>query len=315
MINNLFDVILKVLPILALIFLGVFMRRGNFLVQGAVGGMKRIVTDIALPSLLYLAFYRIKPDIRLLVVIAVIFMVCVVMVFIGRLTAMVIGAGSPYFSLLFGGFETGMLGYAIFPSVFGVDNVQKLALVDLGQVLFVFFVLMTLVTKLRDGVQSPVDIVKSFISSPVIIAIFLGVITSLTDSILGFTDNGIFQSFLQLLSLLGNMTAPLICIVIGYELNINFNSVLMPLKTILIRTSILLCIAFLINHFLFIKLLGLDIMYRYALITMFILPPPFVIPLFMKNEDSADKQYVLNSLSIGTVVSLVVFIVIIGLYR
>jgi hypothetical protein len=40
-----------------------------------------------------------------------------------------------------------MLGYAIFIAVYGMEEIDKLALIDLGQVLFVFFVLMALLMK------------------------------------------------------------------------------------------------------------------------------------------------------------------------
>jgi len=48
----------------------------------------------------------------------------------------------------------GMPGYALFISVYGVEQIGKLALVDLGQVLIVFFVLMAFLIKERDGVRS-----------------------------------------------------------------------------------------------------------------------------------------------------------------
>ena len=36
-----------------------------------------------------------------------------------------------------------MLGYAVFGSIYGVENISRFAVIDLGQVLFVFFILVT----------------------------------------------------------------------------------------------------------------------------------------------------------------------------
>ena len=50
-------------------------------------------------------------------------------------------------------FEVGMLGYAIYGGVFGQENLYRLAIVDLGQVLFVLFVLATVLTRRATGVS------------------------------------------------------------------------------------------------------------------------------------------------------------------
>jgi hypothetical protein len=43
---------------------------------------------------------------------------------------------------------------------------------------------------------------------------------------------------------------------------------------------------------------------------MFILPAPFVIPLYSRSSDETDQDYILNTLSIGTLAALVGVIVI-----
>jgi hypothetical protein len=44
-----------------------------------------------------------------------------------------------------------------------------------------------------------------------------------------------------------------------------------------------------------------------AVMTLFVLPPPFVIPLFMGKATPADQRYVVNTLSLATLVTLVAF--------
>ena len=56
-------------------------------------------------------------------------------------------------------------------------------------------------------------------------------------------------------------------------------------------------------------------MYEYALLTMFILPPPFVIAVFMDKDDRENQQYVVNTLSLSTLVSLIVFVMVMMVYR
>ena len=52
-----------------------------------------------------------------------------------------------------------------------------------------------------------------------------------------------------------------------------------------------------------------------AVMTMFVLPPPFVIPLFMREPEGPDRTFVVNALSLATLVTLVAFTVITVVYR
>ena len=91
--------------------------------------------------------------------------------------ARLVGVRSPYAGPLMTGFEAGMLGYAIYGGVFGQDALYRFGIVDLGQVLFVFFVLATVLTRRATGVMPGVrDAVVAFIRTPVILAILAGVV-------------------------------------------------------------------------------------------------------------------------------------------
>ena len=62
--------------------------------------------------------------------------------------------------------------------------------------------------------------------------------------------------------------------------------------------------------------LGLDPLFAAAVMTMAILPPPFVIPLYMGSRavDEAERDYVADTLSLGTVATLVAFPVVAAVF-
>jgi predicted permease len=64
-------------------------------------------------------------------------------------------------------------------------------------------------------------------------------------------------------------------------------------------------LALLINHFLIDRLLGMDTIYRYALLVMFLTPPPYVVTIYMRPNDKVNADYVDNTLSLDTLVSIV----------
>lgn len=309
------DIILSVLPVISLFVLGNILRRIHFFQDKTVQEMKKLVVSVALPCLLFQAFSQLDLQLSLLLVVITVFLTCVVMLLIGKAAAGVLHIKTPYFPLMFGGFETGMLGYAIFIAVYGVQEIDKLALIDLGQVLFVFFVLMALLIKLRDGTQHAGQLLRMFLTSPVIIAILAGLIVSLLLRAWDFSDTRGYGYVIALTTLLGNLTVPLICLSIGYELHLDFQTLRLSLQTILLRKILLVMLAVLINKVLFVSILHLAPIYEYALLTMFVLPPPFVIAVFMQEGQTDDHHYVTGTLSLSTVISLLVFLLVSVVYR
>ena len=54
-------------------------------------------------------------------------------------------------------------------------------------------------------------------------------------------------------------------------------------------------------------LLHLEKPFEIALFTLFILPPPFIIPLYIRPDLTGEKRYVNNVLTIYTIVSIGIF--------
>ena len=292
----------SILPILLLFVLGFILQKSKSFSEATIAGIKRIVSDLALPALLFQAFSTVEIESKYLLLVMTIFMVCLLMVLLGKALAKPLGMKSPYFPLMMGGFEMGMLGYALFISVYGIEHLGKLALVDLGQVLFVFFVLMAFLIKERDGVHNKKVLLRQFLTSPVIIAIFLGIIVSLVGK--NIEPNPFILALAEFIDLLAKLTVPLIAISIGYGIHIKGEGLAKALKTILVRKVLLLILALIINHFLVDNLLGMSAIYRYAVLLMFLTPPPFIITIFMKTGDKENADYVDNTLSIDTLVSI-----------
>jgi malate permease and related proteins len=311
---NYTDVFFKIIPVILLFTLGIVLRKINFFKENTISELKKIVVNIALPCLLFIAFSNVDINWGFILVIITVFLICLSMLGIGIITGKILKIKSPYFFLLFGGFETGMIGYAIFISMYGIGSIDKLAVIDLGQVIFVFFILVTILIKMKKE-SKDANVFRLFISSPVIIAIITGIIFSVIKKNTGLENNQFYGSILQFIAVLGNLTAPLICISIGYELTVNLSLIRLPLLTIFARTILLLTAAVLMNKILIAGILHLEKIYEYAVLTMFLLPPPFVISVYMNQDDAGNKQFVLNTLSLSTIISVIVFIITVIIYK
>jgi len=303
------DALGRVLPVLLLFALGALLRRTGFLHETTVADLRRLVLTITLPSALFLTFLRVSLEARYLPVVATVFTACVVMLVIGpRLTGLA-GVRSWYAGPLMTGFEAGMLGYAIYGGVFGQEALYRFGIVDLGQVLFVFFVLATVLTRKATG-RSPgiAQTLVAFIRTPVILAIAAGVAGSAVGLGPVLDQSPISAAVLSTLALLGAITTPVIAIVIGYGTRLRPGALSMPARTVAVRLAawVLLAIAF--DRIVVEGLLGLDRLFGAAVLTMAVLPPPFVIPLYMRGGGGADDRergYVTDTLSLGTLATLV----------
>jgi len=309
------DVFIKIIPVIGLLLIGFLLQKLRFFTKEAIGEIKKLVLNVALPCLMFLAFYNLELQVKFISIVAVIFVLCVTMFLLGKVIAKILSIRNPYFPLIMGSVETGMLGYAIFISVYGIEQIDKIAICDLGIAFYLWFFLVPILLKTRESGEKPITIIKMSITSPTFVAIFLGIVMSMVKNIVPLTEHRIYPSLYELVSMVGSMTVPLICITIGYGIRIDPRSISLPLKTILFRTVLHTGFMLLINKLFFVRVLGLGRIYEYALITMLSLPPSFVPSLYIRETDTENSEYVLNTLSLHTVISIAVFIAVTAIYR
>jgi len=298
------------LPIIFLVLAGILIRATHLIQPEAVADIKKLVVNVTLPLLLLKAFATMTFELRYLLIVSIIFLACtLVMVLTARLR-FVPGLTSRYASYLMAGFEAGMLGYALFSSIYGAENISRFAVIDLGQVLFVFFVLITRLKFQQERRLNASETLLTFLKSPVIIAILAGILMNLSGAYLALAGWPITGSLLKTAEILAGLTTPLVALVIGYELRFQRGGLLQPFLTVLIRLGVWVVLALALNHLVIRQLLGLDRLFEAAVLLMALLPAPFVIPLYLQESDLSERDYILNTLSLGTVAALVGAIVV-----
>jgi malate permease and related proteins len=152
--------------------------------------------------------------------------------------------------------------------------------------------------------------VLGFFKTPVIIAILLGVLVNQVGLIGPMAAWPVSAAFLKTLAMLSLVTTPLIAIVIGYEMHLERRGLGRPLGAIGLRLLFWVPVGLLFNALVIGGLLDLDRGVQAAVMTMFVLPPPFVMPLFIPAADRQNMTFVVNTLSLATVVTLFAFALI-----
>lgn len=312
------DILSDLIPVVALIALGFFLGRSGFMGDEFASGLKRLVASVTLPALLFTAFARLELNPEFFLLALVIFLSCGVLGLAGRGVAAAARLPRPSTTMLFQGFEAGMLGYALFVSFYGAQEVPAFATADLGQVLYVFTVLMA---QLLSGESSralrPADLARRLVSSPVILAIAAGLLSSaLVPRAAGLpwaADGFLAPTF----AAIGSLTTPLVCLVVGYGLKGAFGRPAADapsgtnssaggrgaavLAVVLIRLAAAGALGALVA-FVVVPALGFPRIQSAAVLSLFLLPPPFVIPVFRTRSD--DAAFVSSVLSLHTLFSL-----------
>jgi hypothetical protein len=322
---NSLSLVAQFLPIICLVLLGALLGKRNYISPPMIEGLKRIVSSVSLPALLFLAFSRISIEGRLGILAFTVFISCGVLALIAHIPIRLFSLPKQTTIFLFQGFEAGMLGYALFTSLYGTKALPAFASADLGQVLYVFTVLMfqlrresikaspqdmdtTGVSKhVRDGRYLGTLIVK-MLKSPVIIAILAGLISSTFvphARNLPWGDGGLLY---PLFSTIGSMTTPLVSLVVGFGLkDLSLQNLGRSVLLIASRLVAVILVGLGIT-LLVLPALGYGPLQALALMTLFILPPPFIIPVFKTNDE--DGAFISTVLSLHTLVAIVLAFII-----
>lgn len=293
--------------IAVLVVAGVVMARRGWLGEAAVQGLKVLITNVTLPLLLFRAFLQLEPDARNAVLALAVFASVAVMGGIGALLTRALRLPTPETRLLFQGFEAGMLGYALFVALHGAERLPAFAALDLGQVVYVFTALLVQMSvleqhRVRASITFPW---RDVASSKVLWAIFGGLAISLMAPGFAAALAGPEGFAAAVFDTVGGLTTPLVCLVIGASLAAGIPRDGAIVKVVALRTVVGLALG-LVYAFLVVPALGFDEWYARAAIVLFLLPAPFVIPVYHRGNPA----FVSSVLTLSTLVSIVLISVL-----
>lgn len=303
--ENGIQILNMVLPVVLMLAIGVICRRTNMISREGINTLKSVVVNITLPAVIINAFATMKYSVNNIILTALMFGVCVAAWFLGKVLKTVLHMDSRFVPFLTTGFEAGMLGYSLFMLLYGSENISAFACIDLGQVLFVFTLYKILLG--LDGEESPSmgQLMSDMMHSPTIIAIIVGVLLGATGIYSSLTASGISSVIDACTDFISAPTGVIILLCIGYDLVFDDIPWLAVGKLTVVRVVIMLVLRILAG--MIVRMIGLGNSLDAALNVMFILPPPYVLPIFA--DDEKQRAYISSSLSFLTLVGIIGFIV------
>ena len=303
------DVMQTILPVIVMLAIGIICRRTGLINREGIGALKNVVVNITLPAVLLNAFATTSYTFMDVVVPLLMFGVCFIAWALGKAAGKALRMPSRFVPFLTTGFEAGMLGYALFNMLYGSGRTAEFARIDLGQVLFVFTLYKVLLAMDSNEKADVGKLVREMALSPIIIAIIAGVLLGATGLYRALVPSGISGMLDACTAFVSAPTGAIILLTIGYDLVLDDIPWAQTAKVVGLRLVIMLALRTAL-----VALLG--ILWPRANLTaainvMFILPPPFVLPVFA--DDADQRTYVSSALSVSTLVAIIGFAIMAAL--
>lgn len=300
------EVLRTVLPVLLTLGIGILCRQKSILTRSGVDALKTVAVQIGLPAVLLHTFAVTEYALSTLIIPLIMFLVCVLAWFLGKWAGGALGLQSRFVPFLTTGFEAGMLGYALFTLLYGPEHLADFARVDLGQVLFVFTLYKVLLGLEEEKGPSPGALLREMALSPIILAIAAGVALGATGLYRALIPSGAARVLDACTDFVSAPVSALILISIGYDLVLKDIPWRGALKAAGLRLILMAALG--AGVLLLFRALWPETRWERAVPLMFLLPPPFVLPVFSRDE--SERAYVSSVLSLSTLAAMIGFVIL-----
>ena len=295
---------ITILSIVLMIFLGVFLRRIDFLGIKEVESLNNIVIYILMPCMVFSALY--SADLSLLSTLGILPFIILASSFItGTITYLILRKfnidekrlWSVVVAVMIA--NTAFMGYPINLGIFGQEGLLRAIFCDIATL--IIFLILSFVLSMKFG-GSKKSAIKKIALFPSLWAVILGILFNFLNVPIGpVLENTV--------NYLGNGSIPLIMLSLG--VSIDFSG-LTRSRNMIIFTSIMKLIIYLIIAFAFASILGLvDLQFKISVIEAAM--PSGMLALVLAISYKLDFELTSDCILIDTVISLVSLPVIIML--
>ena len=299
------QILSMVLPVLTMILIGRLCAVQGILNDERHAGLKSIIGDILLPVVLFNAFFTAQYDGKLLLVFVMVFSSCLLALVAGYALKKFVKPYDRYMPLLMTSFEGGMLGYALYALVAGQSQTAIYAMVDIGQTMFAYTVFLAALKSAEGGKMSPKAMVHNMVTNKAFLGMASGIVLGAAGVYKAIAPTSFGTVLTELISFITAPTSALILLVVGYQLNFSKKLMKPVAITLALRTVVMAVIFAIVSAILF-AIIEYDKLLMLALMLQYTLPAPFIIPLLA--DLGEDGEYVSTSLSMGTLLSVVLFV-------
>ncbi len=304
------EVISKVMPIVLLISLGMFIRYKNIFLQKSIDEIKKFLVSFVLPAVLFITFFNMDLRKEYFLISITIFIIVNIIFVMGFVLNKIKAISHPLLPFTIAGCSIAFLGLSIFPSVFGEDNLTKIAIIAMGHEFFIWVISYPyLGIRLGNKKISKSDLLKVF-KTPTMVGIIIGILLNIAGLNSIIHSNQILKGIYNTIEYISKLSTPFILITIGYGLKFNKKYIKQSLIFITIRIIMTFTVGYLAKYFVINRIMEHDIIFDYAYFTFLILPPTLTLPLMVGLNSTPQYEELANStVVLNTIISIAVYLI------
>ncbi len=301
--SRFWEVLQVAAPVIVIVLCGVLIRSRTLVTSDGIDQIKAVLVNICLPAVLFRTFYAMRFSWKEGVVFAALAGATLIAFLLGFAAARLLRAKARITPWLCTTIEGGSIGYALYILLFGQKNLYHLALLDAGNALIQWSLVMTLLA-MRTDEKKPLRETLRSVVTPVNAAIAAGLFCSVTGlgRIVSSTSFG--QVLEAVLDFVGTPVSAMIMMTVGYDLSLKDVQWGETVKAAAARALIFGLLGLLVY-----KLVGQifpeDPLYGSAAMIFFILPPTYAYTVFIK--DPKESSFLGGFLAVYTLLTIVGF--------
>lgn len=305
------ETLMIVAPVLVMIIIGMACDKWQLITQAGVDNIKKFITTIALPVSVFHAVSTAAYNKNVIIVLVIMMVVAIVGFMLGfALKGLVKEPYKKYFPYLMTIYEGGMMAYPLYQSLMGVENMSNIALIDVSCGIFAFGIYFGMLTMTDQGIKpSGKQLVKNAFSSPIFVALILGLLVGVIGIMNDFVGTSVGQVYVSVKDMVTAPVSAMILLCVGYEFKLEKDTIGVCIKTVLIRFAVqaimLAAVLFVAISFNFEKpmIIGL------ALYMMTI--PSLCLSSFVKDKEAS--KYFSTTSSLYLIINLLAYVILAGM--
>ena len=299
------DILKTVMPVIIMLALGKIFAIKKIISAETVTGIKGLISGALLPVVIFNALLAMQFSMRSLSLSLLVYVLYTIALFL------VLKFISPRLKYRMSGFlllgaEGGMMGYALYTSLFGSEALSTLMEVDLGNILFAFTFFIVLIKMANSEESDTKKVIIDSLKTPLLSVVAIALMLNVTGIGKWLMASQIGSLYTAVVNMVTSPVSALILMSVGYELELD-PALLKDVGTVsiirLLINALITLVLLTTGRFLIISDQLMTAVLLYA-----ILPPQFISPIFIKN--TKESSFAATVLSFYTLITIVGFVIL-----
>lgn len=297
-----------VAPVIVMLAIGYICKRTGFIKEEGINYIKKYITGIAIPVLVFHAVSVAEYNLRTIVIFGLMLGGMIIGLLAGYLTKRIISTRfRKYYPFLITAYEGGMLCYPLYQSLCGNEYFSNIVIVDLAACVFVFGVYIGLLQLVDRGEKFSIKrLALNAIKTPSFITLILGLILGTAGLMNRFLETGIAAVYTSVKDIVVAPVSPMILICVGFSFCLKKELIKEVLKTVFARLIVQMLLLVMVLFCL--KSFEMDKYMVAAFLVYFLSTPNFNPSNYVRDKEA--NEYIATTTSLYCIITIVGYVII-----